>query len=182
MILQHLGSLRARVSTCWNWKCALMSATVRAVVIAVAMAHASLRESLSVGLVEIAYVSLTAGLYAGMQQQALSIRPRWAGNLAIVVLVPGLSQAVDWAVHRGVGAPVTHRALLSVCAFTLLSALFHLHVMRKGTFLTGSEGPSLAEDFVRLPRLIASFAAWPVAALLSRPAPANPATEEELAA
>jgi hypothetical protein len=174
--------LSACLGVCWNWKCALMSAVARSVVYAIAMAHSGLRSSLAVVLVEILYVSLTAGLYAGLQQQALSVRPRWAGDLAIVVLVPGLSQVVDWAVHRAVGAPVTHTALASVCVFTLLSALFHRHVMRQGTFLTGGRGHSLAEDFRRVPRLIASFVVWPVRLVRRLPRRLMREDDSELAA
>ena len=155
---------------CWNWKCALMSAAVRSVVYAIAMARSHSAGSLAVVGVEMLYVTLTSGLYAGMQQQALGLRRRWLGDLAIVVGVPGLSQAADWLVHRVAGAPAPHKALFTVCVFTLISALFHRHVMRHGTFLTGERGGSMAEDFRRVPRLVVSFAVWPVALLRSLPA------------
>jgi hypothetical protein len=89
--------------------------------------------------------------------------------LTIVVGVPGLSQFLDWLVHRLAGAPAPHKALLSVCVFTLISALFHRHVMRQGTFLTGPEGRSLRDDFRRIPRLLLSFAVWPGRILRSLP-------------
>jgi hypothetical protein len=41
--------------------------------------------------------------------------------------------------------------------FTLISALFHLHVMRRGVFLTGHAGSTLADDFRRMPRLVLGF-------------------------
>ena len=54
----------------------------------------------------------------------------------------------------------------------MLSALFHLHVMRNGGFLTG-QGSSLLDDFRRVPRFIAGFVLRPVdllTTLVSRPA------------
>jgi hypothetical protein len=63
---------------------------------------------------------------------------------------------------------------LAVCVFAALSALFHLHVMRNGAFLTGT-GRSLFDDFRSMPRLIAGFVVRPVAflgALTSRQASA----------
>jgi hypothetical protein len=48
-----------------------------------------------------------------------------------------------------------------VCLFTVVSALFHLHVMRRGAFLTGHTGRSLLNDFRRMPRLIAGFVLAP---------------------
>jgi hypothetical protein len=158
----HSRSLRAQALTCWNWKCAVLSATARSLVYLVAMARTGIRGSLAVVLVEIAYVALTAGIYAGMQQKALGLRSRLLGNLIIVFGVPGLAQSLDWLTHRITGAPAPARATLAVCFFAAVSALFHLHVMRNGAFLTG-QGRSLLSDFCRMPRLIATFVTKPVA-------------------
>ena len=151
----------AQALACWNWKCALLSATARSVVYAVAMAHRGLGENLAVVLVEIVYVTLTAGAYAGMQQKALGLRSRLLGNLIVVLGVPGLAQALDWLVHRLFGAAATNRATLVVSIFTVVSALFHLHVMRNGVFLSG-HGRSLLDDFRRIPRLVAGFVLKPL--------------------
>lgn len=147
-----------------------MSATARSAVYLVAMMRAGhdgagLGSGLSVILVEMAYAILTSGLYAGLQQRALSIRSRLMGNLAVVVGVPGLAQILDWVTHRAVGAPAPGRATLAVCVFAGISALFHLHVMRRGAFLTGDRGRSLVEDFRRMPGLVAGFVAAPVVML-----------------
>lgn len=169
MLLQR-GSLRAQVFACWNWKCALLSATVRSLVYLAAMTHAGPRGRLAVVLVEIIYVTLTAGVYAGMQQKALDVNPRWLGNLIIVAGVPALSQSLDWLAHRATGPTATARATLAVSVFAAISALFHLYVMRNGVFLTG-QGRSLLEDFRRVPRLVGGFVLMPVAFLSELIAP-----------
>ncbi|MGA3347248.1 MAG: hypothetical protein ABSC76_20565 [Terracidiphilus sp.] len=128
------------------------------------MSRTGLRGSLAVVGVEIAYVTLTAGIYAGMQQRALGLRTRWLGNLIVVLGVPGLSQAFDWTAHFVTGAAVTGRAALAVSVFAAISAVFHLHVMRNGVFLTGT-GRSLSDDFRRMPRLVAGFVVRPVVLL-----------------
>jgi hypothetical protein len=143
-----------------------MSATARSVVYLAATSRKSFAGSLAVVLVEIAYVSLTAGIYAGMQQRALGLRSRLLGNLIITVGVPGLAQALDSAAHQVSGAVVTGRATLAVCVFAVLSALFHLHVMRQGAFLTGT-GRSLVDDFRRMPLIVVGFVMRPVAWLRS---------------
>lgn len=155
-------SLLTQACSCWNWKCALLSATARSLVYLAAIARTGLHGAIGVVLVEIAYVALTAGLYAGMQQKALGIRRRWLGNLIVVLGVPGLAQLLDWTAHRVSGAAVPASAMLAVSLFAALSALFHLHVMRNGVFLVGS-GRSLFDDFRRVPRLVAGFAIRPVA-------------------
>jgi hypothetical protein len=160
----------AQASACWNWKCALLSAAARSTVYLAAMTRpvhtpAGLSAGLPIVLVEMAYVILTAGLYAGLQQRALRFRPRLLGNLIVVLGIPGLAQALDWLAHRASGTPAPRRATLAVCIFAAVSALFHLHVMRRGVFLTGRQGGSLLNDFRRMPRLVAGFVAAPVFAL-----------------
>jgi hypothetical protein len=149
----------------WNWKCALLSATARSIVYLVAMTHSGSQGRLAIVLVEIAYVTLTAGIYAGLQQKALGIRSRLLGNMIVAIAVPMLAQLFDWLTHRAVGAPVPARATLAVCIFAVVSAFFHLHVMRRGVFLTGHCGHSLLEDFRRIPRLSAGFVLTPFAML-----------------
>jgi hypothetical protein len=152
----------AQAFACWNWKCALMSAAARSMVYLAAMTRSGLKGGLSIVLVEMAYVTLTSGLYAGLQQRALGFGSRLLGNLTVVFGVPGLAQILDWITHRAAGAAAPGRATLAVCVFATVSALFHLHVMRRGAFLTGRKGRSLVDDFRRIPRLTAGFVLAPV--------------------
>jgi hypothetical protein len=168
----HRWSLLKRALSCWNWKCALLSATARSFVYLVAMTRSGQPGRFAVVLVEITYVTLTAGVFAGLQQKALALRSRLLGNLVVVLGVPGLAQAMDWLAHRVSGASAPGKATLVVGFFAVISALFHLHVMRNGAFLTG-HGRSLLEDFRRMPRLVAGFVLRPMvffAAITTRPA------------
>lgn len=151
----------AQAISCWNWKCALLSASARSLVYLAAMTHSRFRGGLSIVLVEMVYVTLTAGLYAGLQQKALAFRSRLLGNATVVIAVPGLAQLLDWLTHRAIGAAAPGKATLAVCIFAAISALFHLHVMRRGVFLTGRAGQPLLEDFRRIPRLTAAFVMAP---------------------
>jgi hypothetical protein len=144
-----------------------MSATARSLVYLVAMAHTGLHSTLPIVLVEVGYVTITAGVYAGMQQNALRLRSQWLGNLIVVVGVPGLAQLLDWCTHHLTHTVATGKTTLAVSLFALLSALFHLHVMRNGGFLTG-QGSSLIDDFRRVPRFIAGFVLRPVDLFTSR--------------
>ena len=152
----------AQALSCWNWKCALLSAGVRSIVYLAAMARTHSHGMLAVVMVEIMYVTMTAGIYAGLQQKALGIRSRLLGNPTVAVAVPGLAQFFDWLAHRATGATAPTKSFLAVCIFTIFSALFHLYVMRRGGFLSG-RGLSLSDDFRRVPRLIAGFVLAPVA-------------------
>jgi hypothetical protein len=70
---------------------------------------------------------------------------------------------------------------LAVCAFATVSAFFHLHVMRRGVFLTGRNGRSLLSDFRRIPRLTAGFLVAPVVMLLTLSARLARTVESEAA-
>jgi hypothetical protein len=111
-------------------------------------------------------------VYAGLQQNALRLRSRLLGNLIVVLGVPGLAQLLDWFTHHLTHTVATGRTILAVSFFAALSALFHLHVMRNGGFLTG-QGHSLLDDFRRVPRFVAGFVLGPAdffTARMSRPA------------
>ena len=167
--------------TCWNWKCALLSATARSLVYLAALARTGAHGGFEIVLVEMVYVSLTAGLYAGMQQHALGFSSRLLGNLTVVLGVPGLSLVLDWFAHYAVGAAAPARATLAVSLFAGISALFHLYVMRRGAFLTGHRGDSLRGDFRRMPRLVFDFIQWPIVSLSAMAARLTSQTETETA-
>ena len=101
--LRHNGPMQrkrwplilAHACACWNWKCALLSASARSLVYLAALARSGSHSRLGLVAVEMGYVTLTAGLYAGMQQRALGLRPRWLSNLVIAVGIPGLAQLLD---------------------------------------------------------------------------------------
>jgi len=172
--------LLAQVFSCWNWKCALLSATARSIVYLAALARSGPHGRLSIVGVEIAYVALTAGLYAGLQQRALRFGSRLLGNLTAAVAVPAIAQLFDWFAHRALGAPVAMRATVAVTVFALVSALFHLYVMRRGVFLSG-QGLPLSEDFRRIPRLLAQFVAAPFTRLAPWAGRAQSSAESEAA-
>ena len=46
--------------------------------------------------------------------------------------------------------------------FTLVSAMFHWHIMTNGVMLVGEESRSLSSDFKQMPGLVVSFVAAPV--------------------
>jgi hypothetical protein len=168
----------AQALACWNWKCALLSATFRSLVYLFAMMRGGPHNRLAVILVEIAYVTLTAGIYAGLQQKALGLRSRVLGNIIIVGGVGGGGQARPRRYQSPGGAPGAGRAIVAVSLLSAMSALFHLHVMRNGAFLSG-HGHSLLEDFRRMPRLIAGFVFRPFAlAALWEPAQSREAETE----
>lgn len=156
---------------CWNWKAALLSVTMRSVALFCFVDHGAgdrLQAALHAGLVEAAHVSLTAGVYASLQQRSLGVRPRWLGNVLIVAGVPMGAQAVDYLLQKAAGTPHMQAASLGMVGWGLLSALFHLHLMRHGSMLVGEGAGTLRSDLRRMPRLVVLFVAAPVMALAGK--------------
>ena len=142
----------------WNWKTAAINAAIRGSMFLVAAG----RHGGSKGaVVEIVYVVFNTGFFCAIQQGLLGVRPRWAGNLGIVVGVPGTAQALDYLVHILAKAPNPTGFTFGMLFFSWLSAMFHLHMMQNGTMLMGNEGRSFLSDLKTIPRLVISFVCAP---------------------
>jgi hypothetical protein len=152
--------------TCWNWKAAILSAVIRSFIYLLTTMKHSSRSELHTIAAEMFYVVLTAGIYSAVQQRVLDVQPRWLSNLIVVAAIPVLSQSVEYIMHVAAGTPNLRTATISVLSFGLLSALFHLHVMRKGAMLVGSESRPFSDDLKRMPSLVVSFIAVPVLAIM----------------
>lgn len=150
---------------CWNWKSALLSVTLRSIALFLLVAHRGSHAGLRAAFIEACYVALTAGIWAALQQGALAVDPRWLGNLLIVVVVPVLAQSADYTIQHHLGTPGMRTASIGMVFWGVLSASFHLYLMRHGAMLVGDSSPSLARDFKRMPRLILGFILVPVQAL-----------------
>ena len=142
----------------WNWKTAAINAGIRGSMFLVAAG----RHGGSKGaVVEIIYVVFNTGFFCAIQQGLLGVRPRWAGNLGIVVGVPVTAQAGDYLVHILAKAPNPSGFTVGMLFFSWLSAMFHLHVMESGTMLMGNEGRSFLSDLKAIPGLVVSFVCAP---------------------
>jgi hypothetical protein len=50
---------------------------------------------------------------------------------------------------------------LAALVFTVLSATFHWHMIRNGALLVGEDSESMGMDVRRIPKLTATYFAWP---------------------
>ena len=151
----------------WNWKSASLSIAIRSTVYFFIAMHHGHQAGLRAALIEAAYVCLTAGFYSALQQGAMRLRPRWLANLVIVAGVPIFAQSIDFLVQHAAGTPNARAASLGMVFWGLLSASFHLHLMRNGAMIVGEEARTFANDLRRIPNLVATFVAAPVLATLA---------------
>lgn len=148
--------------THWNWKAALITALFRGAACMAALrdVHPHARQHFSA--VEMAYVLLTAGIFSAWQQQALGIKPLYRAWLIVVVIVPLTSLGADGLAHSLLDHVNAHALGIGALIFTLVSAMFHWHLMENGAMLVGEESRSFASDMRLLPRLALSFVTAPV--------------------
>jgi hypothetical protein len=148
--------------THWNWKAAVITAIFRGAACMAALPHVHPHARQHFSFVEMAYVLLTAGIFSAWQQQALGIMPRYFSWLVVVVMVPLTSLGIDALAHMLLDHISSHALGWSALAFTLVSAMFHWHVMQNGVMLVGEQSRSLPSDIRQLPGLLLSFAAAPI--------------------
>lgn len=138
---------------CWNWKCAALTAAIRGFACMAALRHAQPHARQHFSLVEIG---------------ALRITPRHLAWSVVVIALPITSLALDALVHTWLDGIKAHALGIGALAFTIISAMFHWHVMQNGSMLVGEAGNSFANDMRRMPVLIASFVMNPVNRLRKR--------------
>lgn len=154
--------------THWNWKAALVTAICRAAACMAALWHSPLRSREHFGAVEAAYVLLTAGIFSAWQQQALDVKPRRLAWVITVLAIPLGSLAADSALHLWLDHGNMRALGIGAVIVTIVSAIFHWHVMQNGALLVGEGSRSFIDDMKQMPRLAASFVTGPVQWMLSR--------------
>ena len=148
--------------THWNWKAALIAAILRAIACMIALWHSPVQAREHFGVVEAAYVLLTSGVFSAWQQQALGVRPRSLSWVIAVLAIPLGSLAADSALHLWLDRGNMRALGIGALIVTLISAMFHWHVMSNGAMLVGENSRSFADDMKQMPRLIATFVWNPI--------------------
>lgn len=148
----------------WNWKAAILSALYRAPIFFFTSLRGGLTGALSAMLIESLFRTVTSGFYGAATQALRRFQPEWLAFTLILVVLPGLVQLLEAAMHWLRGTHNLKAGLWVSLTVTAISSLFNFYAMRRGTLLTGGEGQSFGRDLKRIPLLIGGFlAAGPVA-------------------
>ncbi len=141
----------------WNWKSALFSSLLRALIFFTTNLAYGWEAAAGAMRAEFLYRSATAGFYGAATQKMASARPHWLASLVTLVGVPLISHLVEAAIHYFRHTPNLSASIRVSVAFTCLSTLFNLHAMRRGTLVVGEHGRTIWADLAAIPRLIVSF-------------------------
>jgi hypothetical protein len=144
----------------WNWKSALFSSMIRALIFFFANLTAGWRAASGAMLAEFIYRGITAGFYGALTQAFREAEPQWAAGVAVMILLPLVSHSIEISVHLLRGTPKLLTSLIASVCFTVISTLFNLYAMRRGVLVVGEGGSaSVGSDMRRIPAMIGGFVA-----------------------
>lgn len=141
----------------WNYKAAVFSALVRALLFFVTNLRAGLDAATAAMLTEAIFRASTSGFYGAMTQAFRRAEPRWAAASCALLVVPAAAHTLEFLVHWWRGTPELARSIVASVALSVLSTSFTLFAMQRGTLVVGASAPSILTDLRALPRLIIQF-------------------------
>ena len=150
----------------WNWKAALLSSIVRAMIFFFANLAAGPHAALAAFLTELTFRGAVSGFYGALTEAFRFAEPEWAAAVVAMILLPLTGHSLELAVHLLRGTVKLRTSIIASVCFTAVSTLFNLYAMRRGALVTGEGQQTLSSDMKRMPRLIAGFlvsgplAAW----------------------
>jgi hypothetical protein len=143
----------------WNWKAAVSSSIIRAMIFFFANLTAGWRAAMGAMLAEYIYRAISSGFYGAMTQQFSQVEPEWQAALGTMVILPVCSHSVEFVLHYFRHTPHLRTSIIASMCFTFISTLFSFYAMRRGTMVVGANSVSLIEDFRAMPRIIGGFLA-----------------------
>ncbi|MGE0447920.1 MAG: hypothetical protein AB7P99_22045 [Vicinamibacterales bacterium] len=153
----------------WNYKSAILSATLRAGVFFAANLPSGAEAATLAMAVEFVFRFSTAGFYGALTQAFRRVEPALHGTLAAMILLPGVAHSLEAVVHLAAGTPRLRDSMAASLMLTALSTSFNLFAMRRGAFVVGHGSQSLLRDVFALPALGVAFIAAVARSCLGQP-------------
>ncbi len=145
----------------WNWKAAVFSAILRALMFLSINLRAGSGRAIRAMLVEAVYATVAAGFAGAVTQRLRHAVPRWATALVVWLAVPLVLLLGQAAVHHAMGTPRLRTGLIASFVFAAFATGFNWFAMSRGAFVTG-ERRSFVKDLVLVPRLLWEFVTAPL--------------------
>jgi len=141
----------------WNWKAAVLSAAIRGLVYAIALARHPEAVLRGAGI-ELAFRVVVGGCWGSLVQALRNARPAWLAGLVAAVVLPTAAQTMEFAALQLGGATHLKTAMVVSTIFNAGSAMVSFLLMRRGLLLTGAGTATLASDFRGIPRALGDCA------------------------
>lgn len=143
----------------WNWKSAVTSSILRAVIFFSVNISAGFDAALAAMILEFVFRAITSGFYGAITQSFRKAEPIWAASLTAMIVVPVITHTMEFMVHWFGGTKKLAASILASAGFSAISTLFNLFAMRRGIMVVGDDCRSLTSDLIRMPRMIYEFVA-----------------------
>lgn len=142
------------IGWCWNWKTAVLSACLRAILFALCAKHGGPAVILKTALMELAITALLAGFQGAVAQKLRHSKPAWRATLLCAAAVAIITHPVEYVLHNLAQTPGTSTGVALSLVYTVIATRFSLYMMQRGLFLVGDKSNSFLTDLRRLPVLI----------------------------
>ncbi len=149
----------------WHWKAAVMSGFFRGLIFF--MSYKKEGFAVAVGAMFAQFFSrmLFGGVNGAIIQSFSRVKPQWHAFLAVPLVLAVFSHLIEFAVQSVYdsyyGTSSMGKAITVSVAISILSAIFNLYAMSRGTFLVKDERQqSFWRDLQNAPRLVFDFMAF----------------------
>ena len=150
-LCRHPGSL---VFARWNYKAAVTSAVSRAGLFFTLNLSAGWKPALLALGVEFGYRFLMSGFYGALTQAFRQAHPPAVATAVAMVVVPGVSHALELLLHLTAGTPELGRSIVASVTMSMITTSFSVWLMRRGVMVVGPGARPLHDDLRRIPRLL----------------------------
>jgi hypothetical protein len=150
----------------WNWKSALFSSIIRALIFLFVNLTAGWRAAAGAMIAEFLFRAVTSGFYGSLTQAFRNVEPACMAATAVLILLPLVSHSLEFVLHYARGTPKLLPSLIASVIFTEISTLFNLYAMRRGALVVGTDAAPMGSDMRRIPALIGGFVISGPAALI----------------
>lgn len=146
----------------WNWKAALFSGLMRGSIYLFTHIKHGWRAALGAMSVEFVFRLIVSGAFGALVQAFHKATPTWLGALVVMFMLPAVTHTIEFTLHSLNGDESKFSAIIVSVSFSIVSMVFNLFAMRRGTLLVKDENQqSLWQDIKQFPMIIAEFVAYP---------------------
>ena len=146
----------------WNWKAALFSGLMRGSIYFFTGIKHGWRAALSAMSVEFIFRVIVSGAFGSLVQAFHKATPNWLATLVVMFMLPAITHTIEFTLHHLNGDQNKISGIIVSVCFSIISMVFNLFAMRRGTLLVKDENQqSLWQDIKQFPAIIAEFVAYP---------------------
>lgn len=150
----------------WNWKAAVLSALLRSPIFLVAYRKEGLALAFGAAFAQFFFRTLFGGINGAIIQSFSKVEPAWHAVLTVPLILACFSHLVEFIVQSVydsyTGTTSMGKAIVASVIISIISAVFNLFAMRRGTMLVKDENSqSLWKDFKSFPRITYEFILLP---------------------